>query len=315
MVILLLPVLACTGPSDTSAPVSGLPEGFHVGVNYPWRSYGSDFGTNAWGVGGVAQHEDEVAADFAAMADAGVAVVRWFVLTDGRGGLVFDDSMPSALQPETLADLDKAVDLAEASGLVLVPSLIDFWWLSEPVELAGVQLGGHADVIGTAEGREALIEAAIRPLTARYGQRQGIGAWEIINEPEWAIDGIGGGWLGDAVPLDAMQRFVAEAAAAIHQEADQPVTVGSASVAHARTLWVSQGLDLLQVHSYDGAALSTDAAEVSQLPCIVGELGTAAKYGDLSDNIAAVEARGYGGVWLWSLRAEDDASDLDLEAL
>ena len=310
-------LLGCTGevPEDTAAPF-GLPEDFHVGVKYPWFSYGNDFGENAWAVGGVEAHRATIDADFAAMADAGVAVVRWFVLADGRSGIEFDsDGLPVSLSAQALADLDAVVALAEENGLLLVMSLLDFWWLAPAEVINGVQLGGHADVIATAEGRVALIEGVLRPLLARYGQRRGIGAWEVINEPEWAIEVIGGGWLGDSVSQEAMLSFVDETAAVIQDETEHPATVGSASIAATQLLWVQRDLDLLTVHSYDDAAQNTDAASLSSVSCVVGELGTASIYGSLSENLTTLEQRGYGGVWLWSLRAEDDASALDLDAV
>ncbi len=311
----MLPLLlACSGePPEDTAP-DGLPADFHVGVNYPWRSYGSDFGDNAWAVGGVSAHEAEIAADFAAMAAAGVSVVRWFVLTDGRSGIRFgDDGLPIALEDAVLADLDVAVTLAESHGLVLVLSLLDFWWLSEAETVEGVQLGGHAGVIASAEGRAALIDAVFSPILTRFGDRRGIGAWEVITEPVWAIGT--GGWLGDGVSLEAMLALVDETAAEIAARTRHPSTVGSASIEAAALLWVDRDLDLIQIHSYDGAALVTDAALITAAPCVVGELGTASIYGTLSDNLTELEARGYGGVWLWSLRAEDDASALDLDAV
>ncbi len=128
----------------------------------------------------------------------------------------------------------------------------------------------------------------------------------FINEPEWAIGT--GGWLGDGVSLEAMLALVDETAAEIAARTRHPSTVGSASIEAAALLWVDRDLDLIQIHSYDGAALVTDAALITAAPCVVGELGTA-------DNLTELEARGYGGVWLWSLRAEDDASALDLDAV
>jgi len=313
---MLLMLLGCSGGGPDHDVLSGLPEEFHVGVNYPWRSYGNDFGDNAWGTDGAADHTEAIAADFEAISAAGVEVVRWFVLTDGRSGIVFgEDGLPVALDDAVLEDLDAVISLAEANGLVLVLSLLDFWWLAPAAVVDQVQLGGHAGVIDSAAGRTALIEVVFRPLLAAFGQRAGVGAWEIINEPEWAIDGMSDGWLGNAVSAASMVALVDEAAAAIHDETIHPATVGSASIADARALWVTSDLDLIQVHSYDGAAQITDAGTISAAACVVGELGTASVYGALADNLDAIEAQGYGGAWLWSLHGADAASALDLAAV
>jgi len=68
-----------------------------TGLNYPWSllggksNYGCDFGVNVWGGhAGVTSHANEVRADFDALATIGVEVVRWFVFTDGRGGVRWD---------------------------------------------------------------------------------------------------------------------------------------------------------------------------------------------------------------------------------
>lgn len=313
---MLLMLLGCSGGEPDDEAASGIPEDFHVGVNYPWRSYGSDFGDNAWAVGGAADHTAEIAADFAAMSEAGVEVVRWFVLTDGRAGVRFgDDGMPAALEDAVLDDLGAVISLADAHGLVLVLSLLDFWWLAPAEVVDGVQLGGHAGVIASEAGRAALLEVVFRPLLVEFGDRPGVGAWEVINEPEWAIDGMSDGWLGASVSEAAMVALVDEAAAAIHEETVHPATVGSASIADARALWVTSGLDLIQVHSYDGAAQVTDVGTISAAACVVGELGTASIYGSLADNLDAIEERGYGGAWLWSLNGTDDASALDLDVV
>ena len=65
-----------------------------AGINYPWTviggkpNYGCDFGRNIWDSHtGVSTHLDDVRADFARMAAMGYEVARWFVFTDGRGGV------------------------------------------------------------------------------------------------------------------------------------------------------------------------------------------------------------------------------------
>ena len=67
------------------------------GINYPWTvfegraNYGCDFGRNIWNSHtGVSAHVAEVRADFDAMAGTGLEVVRWFVFTDGRGGVAWN---------------------------------------------------------------------------------------------------------------------------------------------------------------------------------------------------------------------------------
>src|SRR3954453_20719570 len=87
---------------------------FLPGINYPWTmfdgrpNYGCDFGRNIWGSqAGVTAHIDEVRADFEAMAAIGVEVVRWFLFTDGRGGVRWTaDGQVDGFADRTIEDLD-----------------------------------------------------------------------------------------------------------------------------------------------------------------------------------------------------------------
>ena len=67
------------------------------GCNYPWSAdgttvyYGLDFGANIWGSHlGVSSRREAVQRDFDEMAALGFVAARWFVLTDGRSGILFD---------------------------------------------------------------------------------------------------------------------------------------------------------------------------------------------------------------------------------
>ena len=105
-----------------------------AGVNYPWRHYGGDFGPTVWGTDrGIRHAAAPIAADLAAMRAAGIAVVRWFLFTDARGGLVVGpDGRPAAIHDDALADLDTLLAMALEAGVTLVPVLA-VRWLVEPL--------------------------------------------------------------------------------------------------------------------------------------------------------------------------------------
>jgi len=321
---LALPVallLGCNPESPWSGgPGAGageLPDGFHLGVNLPWRVYGRDVGSSAWGHDGISKNAGEVDAQLGQVAETGVVVVRWFVLTDGRSGVQFDSTgMPTGLDEESFDDFGTMVDLAEDHGLMLVPVILDYLWLAPAEEVDGATLGGHAAVIRTEGGRTALVDEVYRPLLQAYGERPGIVAWDLINEPEWGVEGVSGGWLEDGVGLSEMQAFVALGAEAVHEDTDHLATVGGASTVTAGRLWGDSGIDLVQLHAYEDDALTFDASTVAgELPAVVGELGTTTGHGDLPDNIDTIEDLGYLGAWPWSLNADDDASGLTVEDL
>src|SRR6185436_16503536 len=102
-----------------------------TGINYPWRAYGCDFGTNIWGShAGVTTQIDEIRKDFEAMRAIGLEVVRWFVFTDGRGGIEWDASRnPVALAPAFFDDMDAMLAIARDTNLKLCFVLFDYAWM------------------------------------------------------------------------------------------------------------------------------------------------------------------------------------------
>ena len=67
---------------------SGSHNTFFLGVNYPWRKYGQDFGRGGpVHVGmSLAEAREIVARDFVQIQNIGATVIRWFLFGDGRGG-------------------------------------------------------------------------------------------------------------------------------------------------------------------------------------------------------------------------------------
>ena len=122
---------------------------FVRGVNLPWLSYGNDFGASAWHPqGGVCRTgpRDVLAATFARLADAGIPVVRWFVLCDGRAGLCeAEDGRLEGLDEHAFHDFRTAVECAETHGLALIPVLLDFHWCAPAREIGGVRCWAKAD--------------------------------------------------------------------------------------------------------------------------------------------------------------------------
>jgi len=294
---------------------------FLFGANYPWHNYGNDFGENAWGHNGVSAVRAEVEADFEAMSAMGVRVVRWFVFTDGRAAPEFaTDGSVSGLDDKVFPDLDAALDIAQKQNIRLILVLLDFHWLSPQQNKEGVLVGGHADTITDPAKRETFYRNALLPLLERYGRHPYILAWEIVNEPEWAMDDpdIQTDQPLVRIPLEAMQSFVTETTALIHTNAEQYVTVGSAS-RRWWNFWENSGLDLCQIHYYpwmekDSPLDFPSSGLNTMLPCILGEFpaadsGTEPAF-TLDQYYQTILDNGYAGAFPWSLRAEDEYSKL-----
>jgi hypothetical protein len=104
-------------------------------------------------------------ADFVTMTDARLEVIRWFVFTDGRAGISFDNSgTPTGLGEHVIADFDAAVGIARQRGAYLVPVLLDFHWMFWSKQEGPVQLSGRSDTITDPTKRAALVDNVFVPL-------------------------------------------------------------------------------------------------------------------------------------------------------
>ena len=302
-----------------------------AGVNYPWRHYGGDFGPTVWGSDrGIRHAAAPLADDLAVMRAAGVEVVRWFLFTDARGGLILGpDGRPAAIHDDALADLDALLAMAIEAGVTLVPVLFDHTLAFRAQAAGGAVLGGHGAWLGDPDGQARVLETIVVPLARRYGTggvrrdlRPAIHAWDLLNEPDWIVRELHPSTDVEApVPFDVLAGWVRDATAALHGHDAGLVTVGNARLRFARW-WddASLGLDFLQAHAYYDPVHDFDALETSPAalgltrPLVLGECSAA---GDAVDPVrgrpslalpalaAAAAARGYAGAWPWSWRGVD----------
>ena len=299
------------------APLSFDASKFTAGINYPWNHYGRDFGANAWGHNGVSAPKEsaQVEADFQTMQEHEVQITRWFVFGDARSGIkTAKDGTPTGLEEHVLADFDAAVGIARRHKIYVVFVLFDFLLVEKSSTKDGVTTGGRRDWIVDARKRKALIDTVIMPLMKRYGKEPIVAAWEVINEPEWAMR-IRLRNKPHQVKIAEMQLFVSEIVQAIHADSDRPVTVGSASPRYIK-YWRKVGLDLYQYHfypriegrlypsvEYSHTALGLDK------PLILGEFPTEAPLTQAVDYLDNALANGCAGALGWSLRASDPYSN------
>jgi hypothetical protein len=312
-----------------------------LGVNYPWRRYGGDFGPTVWGTdGGVRAHVAAVRADFAAMTAAGVQVVRWFVFTDARGGIAIDEAgWPAGLLPGAAEDLDALLGLAGEAGLQVVPVLFDHLLAFDATVVDGATLGGHARWLADPAGQARVLDTIVEPLAERYGVRgvqsrlgKAVLAWDLFNEPDWIVQEMDPSPRVQApVPFDVMAAWVRGSAATIRRHEAGQITIGNARLRFAR--WWDDprlGLDFLQAHTYydprhDFDLLQTSVAALGlSRPIVVGECSARGDAPDpargrpalsLADLAAAARARGFAGIWPWSWRAADAHGGLDVADL
>jgi hypothetical protein len=295
---------------------------FTVGVNLPWIQYGGDFGANAWRPdGGVATEAARAVAARALgdIAAAGASVVRWFLLCDGRAGLVTDDrGRLTDLDARVLRDMDAALELAAASGVKIMFVLVDFHWCHRGRRLNGVDLGGRRRVLADRDARARLLDHVVVPIVSTFGSHDAVWAWDVINEPEWVTLGLGTLNPARAISRDAMKTFIADTAAAIRGVATQPVTVGLAS-ARWLPLVASAPLDFYQVHWYDKldrhAPLDRPVSQLgADRPVVLGEFPTRGSRVEAGEIVRLARAHGYAGAFPWSWMADDEATDREVSS-
>ncbi len=252
---------------------------FWHGCNYPWSTdgttvfYGLDFGANIWGSHlGVSTRRDAVAGDFAAMARLGFTVARWFVLCDGRSGIVYDgDGLPRGLDPFLWRDMDAALEMAADAGVRLSLVMLDHRWMFSGIahSHADPKTGqrrrirlphGRARVLLRTEGHDALFSCVLEPIVKRYGPHGAradlapiVATYELMNEPDFVVNE----WtdlsrrVRRPLPFTVLADLVARFSDMVHARSSAMTTLGGARVRNLGA-WMEAGLglDLLQVHSY-----------------------------------------------------------------
>jgi hypothetical protein len=298
-------------------------------VNYPFHQYGNDFGGNAWGSYGVHDPKtyEQVDADFAEMSELGVRTVRWFAFADGRAGITYDEEgMPTGLDEFVFQDFDAALEIAQRHNIGINFILLDHRFVFDPRQENGVQLGGHAKVITTPEGREALISNVFEPVFRRYAGHPATLSWEVMNEPEWTLRDAGTvdrTNMSESLDFATFRDFARDVVDSIHNTARSYATIGCADAKWAQN-WMGLGLDYYQIHYYDWMQpYSTDnlfamRAEWLRLdrPVVVGEFPAAnSVVAGLRDYLNIWYANGYAGAWAWSFRPGATWGKPDAEVL
>jgi hypothetical protein len=289
---------------------------FVLGVNYPWKHYGQDFGTCGWGYRGLAAAPDELERDFSHIRRVfgPGSVVRIFVFADGRSSPEFDPKGEViGFDQFFFADFDQLLKTASVCQLRLMPVLLDFHWFHRSGIVGGVPLAGHSEIVEDPDKRQSFLSQALEPILVQYGTAREIFCWDLINEPEWVVR-----WLSlrlprrGAVSIQSMRGFLLDCSTLIHRLSDQRVTVGSARPQWLH-YWTELGLDLYQCHWYTGRIRLRWAgyrAGIHQLgkPCLVGEVPTRNTRLKPAEAIRRAREEGYAGLLFWSYRAKDHAS-------
>jgi hypothetical protein len=267
------------------------------------------------------------------MKAAGASVIRWWMfprlLTDT---IRWDsDGAPAGIAPSLVADVQRALALAEQNDVYIMLTPFSFDNFRPTTYENGVFSRSLAPMVTNAALRKKVMENLLGPIADAVAQsphRKRMIAWDLINEPEWAMTGPS--VTGDPdfpaqpgldlVTHDQMETFLSEATDVLRARSGALVSVGGAAIKWAKA-WSRIGLDFYQFHYYDWVyenfpytQVTLASMGVADRPVVMGEFpsdgvsaipskGLPAR--SASELTADLAAHGYAGALSW---AYNDAS-------
>jgi hypothetical protein len=318
---------------------------YMFGANYPWMiedgksNYGLDFGVNRWGTHqGVSTNLERVEKDFAEMEALGLNTLRWFVFTDGRGGITFDEEgMPLRVSDKFFEDMDAALHIARSHNVRIIFVLLDFLWMHDAPQPDSPTTSNYAHVLRSHTGHTRLVENVFIPIFQRYANHQNVLAWEVMNEPDWVVDGLDVNTKNvvEPISLKEFRYFVRLVADAVHSFTNCNVTVGGGRIRFV-DVWDDDELaqDFLQVHTYndflnqkwDAKLFGKNYRELNlKRPLLIGEFSTNSldafentkEFAPISieEYLSFCHDQNYAGSLFWSFNAVDKCGTEDRSKL
>ena len=324
------PTDCSSAPADECAFEGGLmhacKERFALGINYAWRDFGTDFGgLEAWSLGGISGNVDAYNQDIANMKANGATAIRWWMFPDLRGdGLELDEAgVPTGISAQVIADIEKALELAQHHDIYLVLTLFSFDAFRPSRTEGDIEVPGISALVESEAGRTALVENVVTQIAqavagSPYASR--LLGWDVINEPEWAIEATGSAPNGadftpndelDAVPLADMKAFIDAALTAL--ETETPGALRSVGWAAAKWAWAFEDLtnvDFNQPHIYAWVndywpyTTAPDELGYPDKPVVMGEFYLIdgpfdAETPSFDTVLSSWYDAGYAGAWPW----------------
>ena len=272
---------------------------FFSGTNLAWSDYNSDVGEspldeNAWrkAVEGTRA--------------AGGNAIRWWLFNNMSQSPAIDETthLVSGLKANTIANMKKALDIAEEYGVMVSMCLFshnlmepDQWGIyNEMLDITANEL------LFEDEGTKAFIDNVLIPVVKAIGNHNALMTWEVFNEPEGMTSECSG-WTKKKMALAKIQKFTNKVAAAIHtQDPTLLVSTGSVNIKYQK-YWndaalIEAGgeakgtLDFFQTHYYpywqdnsvspfvNTAAQMATKYSYDSKPMIIGEFPASGWKGD-----------------------------------
>jgi hypothetical protein len=307
---------------------------FMYGTNWAWREFAADFGgVAAWGKQGVSEASDAFDAGMREMKQAGVNVIRWWMFPAFRTDSIKfgPDDAPTGIGGTLKADIEKALELADRHDLYIMLTLFSFDNFEHSEHSQGIQIRSIKPMVTDASRRRKLLENLVAPVArAVEGSpfKHRMIAWDMINEPEWAMKGPNLHGPSSFDPMKGlepvthrqMETFLGEMADVLHEHSSALVTIGQAGAKWARA-WINVDVDFHQLHYYDWLyewypykSKTLEALGLTGKPVVMGEFPAQGLSAIPSRDLPAVPmpqlvedlyALGYAGTLSWDYGSAD----------
>ncbi|MBR1422281.1 MAG: cellulase family glycosylhydrolase [Ruminococcus sp.] len=295
------------------------------GVNTPWdkwNDFGGGFNFEFW-----QEH-------FSKLHEAGCNAARVWIICDGTTGIdISPDGTVNGATDAHWSDLDDLFFLAEQYQIYIMATVQSFDCFKD--QNANYQ--AWRDMVADETKTQSFIDNYIVPFVQRYDKNDYLWSIDLCNEPDWIVENDECGKLS----WDGLQRYYAEAAAAIHENSDVLVTVGLGMIKYNSDKQegnkISDGelqsfmtadkydkayayVDFYSVHWYSwmqrmwGYPFSMSPEDFGldgTKPAVIGEC-PAVSDGDFDIAAAYEEAydSGWNGVQAWKSSGQDDGCGL-----
>ncbi|MEN9354906.1 MAG: hypothetical protein RL318_2231 [Fibrobacterota bacterium] len=237
-----------TDAAVRSQPVKNrvtLPSGRQVyvsGMNLAWISYSADVGSSPLDTSSF-----RIAIQDAR--DSGSNTMRVWLSTNGAHDPVYDANtgLVKGLGTQTIANVKSMLKICAENGVLLLPVLMSHNFTESTQN--GVVYANNKKLLTTDAGIKAYVDNAVTPLVKAIGVDSALLAWEIFNEPEGMIEGIG--WTAERITKNQMLTVVNRVAGAIHRAVPEVLVSNGAQTMATTTDIAADG----SVNWYSDASL------------------------------------------------------------
>ncbi|MCM8767268.1 MAG: hypothetical protein NC921_00600 [Candidatus Omnitrophica bacterium] len=263
---------------------------FNSGINLPWINYGWDIGRNPWEKehGGFSSNKEILTEKFNFFKKIGVKVVRVFLFCDLRSAVIFNEKGKFTFDNYVYRDFSTLIEVAEKTGLKILPVIFDYTIADGVFEENGVKVGEHPEIFNDIKLQKKLL-SLFAEFFKKIDTKDIIYGWDIINEPEHL-----------RIENSRIENFIFEFIKLIKKyRKKEKVTVGALSRINLN-YYKKFNLDFYQFHYYDSFEnnyyLNYHFYDLLlEKPVIIGEMEAS----DIINKLTKVWENGYKGVLIW----------------